>query len=169
MSSKCSITNRGRVDYPFLILCDEHFFRWLKNSNYKSSTISKLMKIKATSLHFNGRHNIILRDQFNIIKTEFPEYLLRAAVFSEDPSPVKDDDDDEYSTYIKHASNISSKNSIPIMILTANPQKDSYILNSHFKDLGGEVSIYSEEDAVKIVNRLFREFEKMIELKRTKI
>lgn len=110
---------------------------------------------------------MILTKQFDTITKELPEHFIRAAVSPEDSNFVAEEGDNDYSIHIKYASHVSSKNSIPVVILTDGDKKDMYISNEHFKDLGGEVTIYAEEDAVKMVNRLFREFEIMIESNRT--
>jgi len=148
------------VTYSARILCDSHFFEWLKDHPDRRSILLQLMYIKASSLHHRREHNVMLDFDFKTLSdNEFPidENGLQASVKKVCLPSWIENDLDEFSKRVKYAIDLSRDKPQKTYIFTNPSKEQDYKTNPH---LSGIISteIKVGEDALQVIRSFFRLF-----------
>ncbi len=159
-----------QISYSRRLILDKYFLEWFGvnklNSREKSDIIKHLMYIHLSSREYHDEHNLILESDLSdmlekgiITQQELMRHHI--AMIYKDPSHLFSDEDDRISKVVKTAiylSGISAPN-FKVAILTSPAMREKYLHNPHYKNITS-VSIESGDDALKVINELFDEYQR---------
>ncbi|OYT56657.1 MAG: hypothetical protein B6U68_02985 [Candidatus Aenigmarchaeota archaeon ex4484_14] len=158
------------IEYEYRILCDPHFFSWLKTNKTKDKTadiLFKLLRIKSSSAHHKKEHNVILERDYK--KLEQNGILKRIEsvrelynVFRGAVKPVQEEDflneyEDPISKRVVYAIYLSNKRPFKTVIFTDPEHESKYHDNEHFKGVKS-VTVVSGDVAIDKINKLNNKF-----------
>jgi len=154
---------RIEINYPYRIICDESFIRWLALQPDKEILLSHLMHIKASSLKYRKHHNLILSSESKKVTHLKLDFLKGAFRINEDPEFLSIHE----SSIIKNiifAINIAEDPPYNCYILTSPEILKGYLDNEHLKDIMS-VKLASGETARKVIKNLFAMYTSKREVK----
>lgn len=148
------------VNYPQRILADEGFVEWLIKRSDREFYFMKLTHIKCSSLHYKKEHNLVLQEEFEKIvksgtikditlKEAFKPTILPAEISSKVQSPI-----DQKIIFSMVLANLPPYKTF---IFTTRTNLQTYLQSPHYTNVK-TVSIKSEEDALRVIDSLFRLF-----------
>ncbi len=156
-----------KVSYPHRLLFDYHFFNWLlKNPEYKSKIIYKLMYINNSSAEHKKEHNLLLTEDFEKIIAE--NLVKSVALFKGgikvEPLPLEIDDVikkfkevDIISKRILFSIYLTDEHPYSVIILTTKENQEKYEINPIIQSVK-YLSIKSYLEALNLIDFLFRKY-----------
>lgn len=146
------------INYRYRILVDEHFIRWLIETNKR--TFLRLTHIKASSIDAKGEHNIMIEEDARKIITAniIKEHNLRAAFKGQEiPVEITKIHQDKYDQMVVFAIAIATERPFSTYLLTTKEHISKYLESNHIKGVKS-ISVKAEEDALRIINILWNDF-----------
>jgi len=147
------------VRYNYRILADESFVRWLIEKH--KPAFLWLTYIKSSSIDCRHEHNVLLENSANSILNDslIKESNLRAAFKCTNiPKEISSvHPENVYDQMIIFAISMATERPFLTYILTTSKELPNYTSSSHIKGVKSIV-VKSEEDGLKVITILWREF-----------
>ncbi len=146
------------VKFPYRLLADEHFIRWLISKD--KSAFWKLTHIKSSSIDCKGEHNVVIEEDAKTIINEkkIKEHNLKAA-FKCKPIPheITTVLSDKYDQMILFSIVLATDRPYFTYLLTTKEHLSKYLNSTHIKEVKS-ISVKAEDEALKIIEILWSAF-----------